>query len=59
MDPVPSAKANDVLLKVQEAIKHGLDNKALSDVVKSVSAFLLWFHRSIGWVVGSAAAVSD
>lgn len=37
MAAVPDAKANDVLLKVQEAIKSGLSDTAVADVVKSVS----------------------
>jgi hypothetical protein len=37
MSAVPDAAANGVLLKFQEAIKSGLDDKALADAVKSVS----------------------
>ena len=38
MAAVPDAKANEVLLKMQEAIKNGLNDKALADAVKSVSS---------------------
>ena len=41
MAAVPDAKANEVLLKVQEAIKHNLNDKALADAVKSVSDRLM------------------